>query len=63
MSLFSKQPIRCNACGAAYETDFQIGYPNGKHVCSQECFDEMRWRETLSMLGKEYRPKAAEASR
>jgi hypothetical protein len=56
MSLWTKQPIFCNACGMRYETDFQVGYPNGKHVCSRECFEEMRRRDVLSMLGKPFHP-------
>lgn len=54
MGLYTPQPIHCNACGAKYETTFNVGYPNGKHVCSRECFEEMRRRETLSLLCKDY---------
>lgn len=29
-------------------------------VCSKECNDEFHWRETLSIMGKEYYPDPKE---
>lgn len=28
----------------------------GWRVCSTECINEIRWRETLSIMGEEYYP-------
>lgn len=62
MSLFSKQKWFCNICG---KEQFSV-LPSNKYVgamtCSTECVREFRWRETLSILGKEYYPKPPENS-
>ncbi len=33
--------------GAAYSAQF----------CGAECYDEFKWRETLSIMGKQYYPR------
>lgn len=61
MSLFSPQKWYCNACGKEMFTPpcnaltggFRLGYK----VCSMECCKEMQWRDTLSVMGKPYRPQ------
>jgi hypothetical protein len=57
--IYSKQKIFCNCCGK----EMDIEFPNvmggkflGYRVCSTKCIQEIRWRETLSILGKEYYP-------
>jgi hypothetical protein len=59
MSLWSKQIFYCNCCGK----EMFCGANNvmgsnflGWKVCSIGCVREIRWKETLSLLGKEYYP-------
>ena len=52
--MFSKQKVFCNGCGKEFETTFGS---YGGHVCSRKCYDDMEWKRTLSILGKEYYPK------
>ena len=55
--LFSKQKIFCNACGQEmYEVLSRV---IGRHyrVCSMKCMREMEWRDTLSIMGEEYKPR------
>ncbi len=58
MAIFSKQEVRCRICGVEFEINFcgDGGYGAGE-CCSKECAEELRWRQTLSMLGQPYRPK------
>jgi len=49
--LFSKQRVFCNICGDEVETDFR-NYDG--RVCSLDCYKELEWRKTLSIMGKEY---------
>jgi len=51
--LFSKQEVFCQGCGGKFETIFRT---YGGKVCSQECFEIIEWKKTLSILGKEYYP-------
>jgi hypothetical protein len=60
MSLFSKQKLFCNICGKEIEEEYNQIIGRNCRVCSEECLDEFRWRDTLSMLGKEYRPRNKE---
>ena len=53
MSVFSQQEIRCQICGASFNTDFQ-SYQG--RVCNPECWKELEWRKALSVMGKDYRP-------
>ena len=59
MSLFSKQKFFCNACGKEMfctSPSVMGGSFLGWRVCSSECIREIRWRETLSIMGLEYYP-------
>lgn len=60
MSLWSKQLVYCNCCGKKCFTELPGGMMGGKFlgyiVCSKECINEIRMRETCSILGKEYEP-------
>lgn len=59
MSLFSKQKIFCNCCGLEMLIEYSKvlgGSFLGYKVCSAKCVREIRWRETLSIMGKEYYP-------
>ncbi len=54
MSLFCEQPAYCLNCGNTFMTNFQ--FYNGT-VCSEYCGKEMKWKETLYIMGKEYYPQ------
>jgi hypothetical protein len=54
MSIFVKQKCFCNICGLEFMTDFQS---YGGRVCGSECWGELKWRETLAILGKDYVPQ------
>jgi hypothetical protein len=61
---YSPQEWYCNNCGKRMDTPpctamiggFMLGYK----VCSAECSREMQWKDTLSLLGKPYRPQLEE---
>jgi len=59
--LFSPQKWFCNACGKEMLSSpcnaMIAGHGNGYKVCSAECSLEMQWRDTLSIMGKKYRPR------
>jgi hypothetical protein len=55
MPLFSKQVIYCNACGVRMVRELP-GMGREYKVCTIECWREMQWRETLSIMNKEYYP-------
>jgi len=46
----------CRACGK--EMFIHANAPYGAKVCNAQCFEELEWRTTLSIMGKEYYPKA-----
>lgn len=52
--LYSKQKFFCMACGV--ELQIEIGKLYGGKTCGRACFREFQWRETLSIMGKEYKP-------
>lgn len=56
MAIYSKQILYCNVCGQ--KMCKEIPFLIGKHckVCSIECCEEFNWRNTLSIMGSEYRP-------
>lgn len=56
--MFSSQLIYCLICGKQHRTDF--GLFQGR-VCSWKCWDELKWVESLSVMGLEYRPIPEEA--
>ena len=51
--IFSEQEVYCQGCGKKFKTNFQ---KFGGRVCSMECSQELGWKRTLSILGKEYYP-------
>lgn len=54
---YTRQQLFCNACGKEmFCVPFNAmgGKFLGYRVCSSKCVREMRWRETLSIMGKEY---------
>lgn len=58
--LFSKQKFFCNCCGKECFCT-ESGMLGGTRtmpwrICSTECMREIRWRETLSIMNKEYYP-------
>ena len=55
MPLFSKQIFYCRACGKEMLVSVQAPYKY--QVCDEVCWEEFDWRETLSILGKEYYPR------
>lgn len=50
-------PWFCNACGVQKNTICGDAYGSKWRVCSKECYDEITWRETLSIMGHEYHPR------
>jgi hypothetical protein len=56
--MFSSQVVYCLVCGIQHKTNFNLF--QGR-VCSWKCWDELRWIETLSMMGEEFRPITEEA--
>lgn len=59
MSLYSKQQFFCNCCGKEMfctSNGVMGGQSLGWRVCSPACIREIRWRDTLSMLGQDYYP-------
>jgi len=54
MSRFTKQKVFCNVCGKDFETSFGL---YGGVVCGSDCFNELEWIKTLSIMGREYRPQ------
>lgn len=63
MSLFSFQKLYCPICAVGFLTNFNgdggYGYGGNKRFvcCSKSCHDELDWRRTLAILGKEYQPQ------
>lgn len=55
MSIFSIMQIYCCIC--RLEIDGMKSYGSSKRVCSKECCDELRWRETLAIMNKPYHAK------
>lgn len=52
-----KPTIFCNACGGEVEIEKSMGGSFlGYRVCSPECAREARWRDTLHIMRKDYRP-------
>jgi hypothetical protein len=47
--------IFCNACGRAIFCTLPIIGETYK-VCSTECLREIKWRESLSIMGENYYP-------
>lgn len=58
--LYSKQKWFCNNCGAEQNAPMVVGSPGcigGKwKTCSNTCLREVMWKETLSIMGREYYP-------
>lgn len=56
---YSKQKFFCNCCGKEMFVPC-MGMMGSKFlgwkVCSTECVREIRWKETLSIMNKEYYP-------
>jgi hypothetical protein len=55
--MYSKQYIYCNACGQRMFVEIPRVIGRDFKCCCIECLKEIQWRETLSILGKEYEPK------
>ena len=56
---YSKQKVFCNTCGKEMFVAIATTPFNGR-FCSQECCNEFRWRETLSIMGEDYCPNPKE---
>ena len=56
--IFSKQKWFCNCCGKEQLSVMANGtncMGRDWKTCSVECLKEIQWRETLSIMNKEYR--------
>lgn len=49
----TSQLVHCMVCGKEHKTIFLMFQGQ---VCSWKCWDELKWREILSNLGKDYYP-------
>jgi len=56
VSLYSPQVAYCNACGWRMNKPLPDVMGRTWRCCSLECVREMQWRETLSIMGKQYEP-------
>lgn len=63
MSIYSKQKWFCNNCGQEQFSEIPRSLGSTHKCCSMDCVKEMSWKETLSILGKEYYKQEVEASR
>ena len=54
MSLYSKQKWFCNNCGKEQFSEIPKSLGSTHKCCSMDCVREINWKETLSILGKEY---------
>ncbi len=54
---YSKQKIFCNACGKEMDIEFNKLVGRNYRVCSQSCYDEINWRDALSMMNEPYKPR------
>ncbi|MFW9878243.1 MAG: hypothetical protein ACFFG0_34615 [Candidatus Thorarchaeota archaeon] len=58
--MFTKQTMYCNCCGTKMFVVPSKAVGREYRCCSLECANEMDWRWTLSILGKEYYPRPEE---
>lgn len=57
MTLYSEQDLICCICGVKYKaTVNRTWHGFDQATCGSKCFYEKQWRETLSIMGKEYYP-------
>jgi hypothetical protein len=54
--MYSKQTVYCNCCGKKLDIELPKMMGRSFKCCSRECIEEMRWRETLSIMGAKYHP-------
>lgn len=50
---YTVQKMHCTICGRQYPWTCNYGFSKSR-TCSRECSEEFNWRETLSIMGKEY---------
>lgn len=55
--MFSKQRWFCNACGKEQNSVISANRWLGAMLCGTECIEEFKWRQTISIMGKEYYPR------
>jgi len=63
MSFYSKQNWFCNCCGKPQFSEIPRSLGSTHKCCSMECVREMAWRETLSIMGKEYYKQEIEVAK
>lgn len=52
--MYIKQLVYCNCCGKELHIEIPKMFGRDFKCCSMNCINEMKFRETLSILGKEY---------
>jgi hypothetical protein len=57
MSLYSKQKFYCRGCGIEMNVHINSLYTRRATVCGNECGREVYWKETLSIIGSEYKTR------
>lgn len=56
--MFSKQDLFCSICGIKFMADVCAAWNGFKYaVCSEQCFYEKKYRETLSTINKPYKSR------
>lgn len=53
---YSKQHVYCRACGR--RLFIRLAGPGYSETCGPQCQQDLDWRETLSIMGKDYYPQA-----
>jgi hypothetical protein len=60
MNLYSKQEWFCNNCGRKMFSAPCNAIGRRYIVCSTDCHNEMQWKDTLSIMGKDYYPQGVD---
>lgn len=55
--IFSSMKWFCTCCGKEMLTPCTQAMGREWKTCSIDCVREIQWRETLSIMGKEYQPR------
>lgn len=54
--LYSEQSVYCPVCGKAHK-NIIAGKNTFTLCCSTDCWRELEWRTTLSIMGRDYYPR------
>ena len=57
---WTPQKWYCNNCGKEMFSSPAHGHGREFRTCSRDCYEEIQWKQILSMMGKEYYKKPLE---